>query len=164
MNNYFSYENFGPIGGGGGASRPFGGMGSGGASRPLGGMGSGPMGGGPRPFGGMGGGGGPRPFGRMGHGRPFGMNYPHRYYHHPKPRYHYNYDPYYYYNSYYYPYNYYYYPVVAYNDQDFCFCTDPKDDEQSQEEKVCVGDTCGVCIPRSFCTTCDEKITCKKKD
>jgi hypothetical protein len=147
MNNYFSYENFGPMGGAGG--------GIGGGPRPLG------------PMGGAGGGigGGPRPLGPMGHGRPRGMNYPHRYYyHHPKPRYHYNYYPYYYnnpYNTYYYPYNYY-YPVVSYNDQDFCFCTDPEEDDQNQE-KVCVENTCGVCIPRSFCTTCDEKITCKQQ-
>ena len=138
MNNKFSSEGFqgGPMGGGG----------------PIGGGrigGGGPIGGGPRP---------------LGHGRPFG-GMDHHYYHHPKPRYPYNYYPYYYnyypYNYYYYPYNYY-YPVVSYNDQDICFCTDPKDDPN--EQKVCVDGTCGVCIPRSFCTTCDDKITCKKQE
>ena len=132
MNNHCSYESFGRMGGRGGM-RPMGGRGG---MRPMGGRMGGPMGG----------------------RRPFGMNHPHRFYHHPKPRYHYNY-----YNNFY-PYNsYYYYPVVSYTDQDFCFCTDPKD-EYPNQEKVCVGNTCGVCIPRSFCTTCHEKITCKKQE
>lgn len=144
MNNHFSYENFGPIGGGG--IHGGGGIGGGGIHGGF--------------VGGGGIGGGPRSFRRMGHGRPNGMSHL-SYYHHPKPRYHYNYYPYYYYNNFY-PYNSYYYPVVSSNDQDFCFCTDPEDDKQNQE-KMCVENTCGVCIPRSLCATCDEKITCKKQ-
>jgi hypothetical protein len=136
----------------------------------------GPMGGGPRPMArpmGRGGvpGSGPRPMARP-MGRPMGrdgMKYHHRSYHHPKPRYHYNHYPYYYYNnyfpysSYFYPYNYYYPVVSSIDDQDICFCTDPKYDNPDTE-KICVEGICGVCIPRSTCTTCDEKITCKKQD
>ena len=74
-------------------------------------------------------------------------------YHHPKPRYYYNYLPYYYnYYPYYYPYYY------SYGDQDICFCTDDTD-----VQKVCVGDTCGVCTPRSLCSKCHETITCQKQ-
>lgn len=59
-------------------------------------------------------------------------------YSHPKPRYYYG-D----------------YPIP-----NACFCTKTTYDS-SKQRRTCVGNTCGICVPKIYCKTCeDEKFSC----